>query len=55
MKPSMSMYINRDDLKAAIEAYEAGRSAARIGAGREQKPDRYGDEWYWGFDDEKGV
>lgn len=55
MKPAMSMYSSLAELYRAKEAYEAGERAAILGASRDQKPDRFGDEWFWGFDNVKEI
>ena len=55
MKPSRSMYISEIEQKAALEAYEAGKTAAMLNADRDQKPDRFGDEWYLGYDEVKAI
>lgn len=55
MEPVMSMYVNRHELQKAKCDYEAGKTAAMLGAKRDQKPDRCGDEWYLGWDSVKGV
>lgn len=55
MKPARSMYISEIELRDAREAYEQGKTAAMLNADRDQKPDRYGEEWYWGYDEIKAI